>query len=84
MMEEGTEAVSYGGQFNTEKIGGLYSIFDTGASDIFMSILWYESFVEQFYAAAGIEYEINEGSASATCEADYPDLYFLLRGVYLT
>ena len=61
-----------------ERNGGIYTIFDTGASDIYLSVLWFEAFVEQLYAATGITYEINGGTASSACEANFPDLYFLL------
>lgn len=29
-----------------ERNGGIYTIFDTGASNIYLSVLWFESFVE--------------------------------------
>ena len=66
-----------------QRDGGIYTIFDTGASDIYLSILWFESFAEQLYAATGVEYEINEGQASATCSTEYPDIYFLVNGYWL-
>ena len=62
---------------------GIYSIFDTGAPDIYLSILWYESFVEQLYAEMSIDYDIQDGTAKAACATNYPDLYFMLNGYWL-
>lgn len=54
-----------GGAFTYQKMeegsqinDGIYTIFDTGASNIFISVLWFESFVEQLYGTIGISYEI--------------------------
>ena len=66
MMEEGAELN-----------GGIYTIFDTGASDIYLSLLWYEDFVAQLYAATGTEYEIKDGVTTGAC-TNFPDLYFLV------
>ena len=66
---------------------GVYTILDTGASDIMMSILWFDSFIKEFYdvidTRSGIDtrypfYEVVDGAAYATCDADYPNLYFLV------
>lgn len=72
MMEEGT-------QIN----GGIYTIFDTGASSIFLSVLWYESFIEQLYSITGIPYEVYQGTAVAGCSGFYPDIYFMIDGYWL-
>ena len=32
---------------------GVYTIFDTGASDIFMSVLWFDSFAEKLFEELG-------------------------------
>ena len=56
---------------------GIYTIFDTGASDIYLSVLWFESFVEKLYEQAGISYEIKEGKATSKCDdEEFPDIYF--------
>ena len=56
---------------------GIYTIFDTGASDIYLSVLWFESFVEKLYAQVGISYEIKDGKATSKCDEDnFPDIYF--------
>jgi hypothetical protein len=60
---------------------GLYTIFDTGASDIYLSVLWFDSFVEELFGSMGLgeaDYEINDGIVSATCDVDYPDIYFMV------
>jgi len=57
---------------------GVYTILDTGASDIMMSILWFDSFVREFYDVIDIPFEVVDGAAYATCDADYPNLYFLV------
>lgn len=62
---------------------GIYTIFDTGSSDIYMSILWFDSFVEELYAAVGIEYEIKEGAAYSKCNANFPNIYFMVDGYWL-
>jgi len=61
---------------------GLYTIWDTGSSDIFLSTLWYESFVEQLYGVMGIEYEIVDGKSTAACATNYPDIWFLHNGYW--
>lgn len=48
-----------------------------------MSVLWYESFVEQLFGAMGAEYEIINGVAKGPCNTDYPDIYFLVDGYWL-
>ena len=60
---------------------GVYTILDTGASDIMMSILWFDSFIKEFYDSIEKSYgfyEVVDGAAYATCDADYPNLYFLV------
>jgi len=61
---------------------GIYSIWDTGSSDIFLSILWYETFVEQLYGVMGIDYEVQDGTARAACATNYPDLWFMHNGYW--
>ena len=62
---------------------GIYTIFDTAASEIYLSILWYESFVEKLFSKMGIAYEITGGATYARCNANYPNLYFMLDGHWL-
>jgi len=49
----------YGSQIGN----GIYTFFDTGATDILLSDLWFESFVEQLYGSMGMDYAIEEGIA---------------------
>ena len=55
----------------------LYTVFDTGSPDIYLSILWFEAFVEQLYGYAGIEYTFSQGYSFSTCEGNFPNLYFM-------
>lgn len=63
--------------------GGVYTIFDTAASEIYLSILWYESFVDALFSKMGIEYETKKGATYARCNANYPNIYFMLDGQWL-
>ena len=71
--------IDEGSQINN----GIYTIWDTGSSDIMLSILWYESFVEQLYGVMGIEYEIQDGVSRAACATNYPDLWFMHNGYWM-
>ena len=62
---------------------GVYSIFDTAASEIYISILWYESLVEKLFEKATTTYETKNGATYASCTANYPNLYFMLDGYWL-
>ena len=42
---------------------GLYTIFDTGAPDIMISELWFDSFMEELFAIANKTYTIENGRA---------------------
>ena len=70
-------------QEGAQRNDGIYTIFDSASTDILLSVLWYESFVEKFYEAVGLEYTIFEGKASAACSNNLPDLYFLINGHWL-
>lgn len=83
--EDDTKAFSYE---RVEDTGawvddGIYTILDTGASDMYMSILWFDSFVREFYAAVGIPFEVVEGAAYAACAANYPNLYFQVNQAWI-
>ena len=62
--------------------GGLYTIWDTAASDIYLSVLWYESYVEKLFGSMGVDYSIEDGVTKASCGANYPDIYFLHNGYW--
>ena len=67
---------------------GIYTIFDSSASDIYISALWYDDFVRRLMSYAGKsqnQYEIKDGVLYADCDGgedddSYPDLYFLVGG----
>ena len=63
--------------------GGVYTIFDTAASEIYISILWYESLVEKLFEKATTPYETTGGATYGSCTANYPNLYFMLDGHWL-
>ena len=56
-----------------------------------MSVLWYDSFVKEFYHAVGLasnknvglNFVVRDGAAFATCDANYPNLYFMIEGFWL-
>lgn len=63
---------------------GIYTIFDTGATDILISDLWFQVFLDELFAKSGVtEYEIVDGYAYASCNKNYPSIYFLINGVWL-
>lgn len=65
--------------------GGVYTVFDTAAKDIMISDLWFESFVEAFMEAAGVsDYSNTDGQLLAKCTSNFPNLYFLVNGNWLT
>ena len=63
--------------------GGVYSIFDTAAPRIYISQLWFNSFTEQFYGSMNIRYETRQGVTFAQCDANYPNLYFMVEGFWI-
>lgn len=71
--------IEEGSQINN----GIYTIWDTSSSDIFLSVLWYESFVEQLYGVMGIDYEIQDGISKAACATNYPDIWFMQNGYWM-
>jgi hypothetical protein len=65
---------------------GLYSIFDTGASDIYLSTLWFESFMLQLFDTIGSNaFYLMDGDTvvSDSCTYNFPDIYFLINGYWL-
>jgi len=45
------------------KVGdGVYTIFDTGSTDVLISELWFENFLIELLAVSGVkDYEVVEG-----------------------
>ena len=71
--------MEHGAQIND----GLYTIWDSAAPNIYLSVLWFESFVAQLYEITGLEIVIVNGKVKAACATSYPDLYFQLNGYWL-
>ena len=82
--EEG-EGMSYmksdEGQF-TER-GGVYTIFDTGAPDMYISSLWFNTFLDSLFANTGNNYRIEDGTVFASCDGAYDNVYFNVEGYWL-
>jgi len=64
-------------------IDGLYTIWDIAAPDIYITELWYDSVIEKLYEQVGIDYTIENGSATSVCSSKFPDLYFDMEGWWL-
>jgi len=56
----------------------LYTIFDTGASEIYISSLWYNSFIAELTSEVAAYQETRGGFLYATCDAKWPNLYFMV------
>ena len=89
----GNEAVRFGenpkNAFNwnvTEQVEmidtGVYTLFDTGASDIMISDLWWDDFLAKFQETTKTEIEVVDGIPTVSC-ATRVDLYFLMQGQWL-
>lgn len=55
---------------------GVYTIFDTGASALYISSLYYDSFLSELQAIAGTALQPDEGRLYARCVPSFPNLYF--------
>ena len=62
---------------------GVYTVFDTGASNIYLSEIWHDTFIKKLFSHVGVSYQTRGGRTYATCEADYPNLYFMMDGYWL-
>lgn len=62
-------------------LGGVYTIIDTAASDIYISALYYKAFITQLMEEAGVEdYEIKDGEVFTQCDPGFPELQFIFNG----
>lgn len=71
---------------NTTNTDQLYTIFDTGSSEILISELFYESFVKNYMAAIDLDdenYSIKEGITYYDCLSSLPPLYYMIEGYWL-
>ena len=65
--------------------GNVYSIFDTGASAIVFPKTYFSQLLTQLYATmVGDEYELAQGYVVTKCYSDFPTLYFLFDGKWLS
>lgn len=68
---------------NVNSIHDVYTILDTGASDIFISTLFFESFVDKLFSSVVASYRVKNGTVMATCQRSYPKIYFMLQGLLI-
>ena len=58
----------------------MYSILDTGASAIYISSLWFDSFMDVLEEVAGTRLEPYEGRTYARCVNSFPPIFFQMGG----
>ena len=63
----------------------LYTILDTGASEIYISALYFESFINEFFSVHGIDkgdFEATNSTVTAKCTGpdDFKSVSFLMGG----
>ena len=63
--------------------GGVYTFFDSGSTNIYISSLFFNNFVAELFAHVNVPWSESEGIIYATCLAEYPNVYFLLNGHWL-
>ena len=65
--------------------GNVYSVFDTGSGVIVLPKVYFAQLITQLYKMmVGDEYEIVEGYVATKCHDDFPTLYFLFDGQWLS
>lgn len=62
--------------------GGVYTILDFASKDIFISKLWFESFVSKLASVANAKTTYKSGLLTASCNKSWPDLYLAIDGGY--
>ena len=74
----------YDDYYNTGGVKkGVYTILDTGASAIYISSLWFDSFMDVLEEVAGTRLEPHEGRTYARCVNSFPPLYFQMSGHWI-
>ena len=64
--------------------GGLYTIFDTGATDIFVSQNYYQSMVTKiFEKVGGKDYRMENGKLYSKCYNNFPNIFFAIKGRWI-
>ena len=64
-------------------IEGVYTIFDTATPDIYLTKLYYDSFITELYGFLDLEFTVTGGYPYATCTTTYPDLYLSFKKTWL-
>ena len=63
----------------------MYSIFDTGASAIVFPKTYFTQLLSSLYGTmVGDEYELAQGYVVTKCYSDFPTLFFLFDGKWLS
>ena len=62
----------------------MYTIFDTGASNIYISDIYFEDFIGKFFTAHSVfDFKVERGDVTASC-GEYGPVDFLINGHWLT
>ena len=71
--------------YDTVVDGSVYSIFDTGSSAIIFPKDYFTGFLVELYSQMdGDEYEMASGYVISKCYEDFPTLYFMFDGRWIT
>jgi len=62
---------------------GVYTILDTGVSSLYISRLWFDSFIEELAKVAKSTFQSHNGRLYTLCSNEFPSIYFLIDGIYL-
>lgn len=83
------QAGSYSWSFDPEqtvtgRADEVYTIFDTAITSIYISELWFESFIEAYFGNQEIEFAVVDGFVTYTCQsASLDHIYYMVDGHYL-
>ena len=70
--------------YDLEKGNSFYSFFDTGASALMISALYYEAFIYKiFEKVPEAVWTYQNGMIYTDCDQDYPNLYFMFDGRWI-
>lgn len=62
----------------------MYTIFDTGSSDIMVSEIYFKSLIEQIFAkVGGKEWSHENGKVNTMCYTNFPDIFFAVSGRWI-
>ena len=71
--------------YDTVSSGSVYSIFDTGSSAIIFPRAYFARFLVELYSGmGGDEYELASGYVMSKCYPDFPTLYFMFDGRWVS